>query len=98
MPVSTTRTGVALTPAGASLYDEARTLLAQADQVRARVAAAAGTATITIGTLADVLWNGTIGLATIAHAPARSSARSYESPRPSTARPEPPPSNAVTPG
>src|SRR5437867_9551262 len=45
-------TGVALTPAGASLYDEARTLLAQADQVRARVAAAAGTATITIGTLA----------------------------------------------
>jgi DNA-binding transcriptional LysR family regulator len=46
-------TGVALTPAGASLYDEARTLLAQADQARARVVAAAGTATITIGTLAD---------------------------------------------
>jgi DNA-binding transcriptional LysR family regulator len=45
--------GVALTPAGASLYDEARTLLAQADQARARVAAAAGAATITIGTLAD---------------------------------------------
>ncbi|WP_433272832.1 LysR family transcriptional regulator [Actinosynnema sp. CS-041913] len=45
--------GVALTPAGVSLYDEARTLLAQADQVRSRVAAAAGAATITIGTLAD---------------------------------------------
>lgn len=30
--------GVALTPAGESLYSEARTLLAQADQVRARVA------------------------------------------------------------
>jgi len=45
--------GVALTPAGASLYDEARTLLAQADQARVRVAAAAGTDTITVGTLAD---------------------------------------------
>ena len=45
--------GVSLTPAGASLYDEARTLLAQADHVRTRVAAAAGTATLTIGTLAD---------------------------------------------
>ena len=46
-------TGVALTPAGASLYDEARTLLAQADQARVRVAAVAGTDTITVGTLAD---------------------------------------------
>ncbi|HZX37146.1 MAG TPA: LysR substrate-binding domain-containing protein [Streptomyces sp.] len=46
-------TGVALTPAGALLYDEARTLLTQADQARARVAAAAGTATLTVGTLAD---------------------------------------------
>ncbi|HEV7978939.1 LysR family transcriptional regulator [Amycolatopsis sp.] len=45
--------GVALTPAGASLYDEARTLLAQADQVRAKVAGAAGAATMTIGTLAE---------------------------------------------
>lgn len=45
--------GVALTPAGATLYDEARTLLAQADQARVRVAAAAGTATITVGTLAE---------------------------------------------
>lgn len=46
-------TGVALTPAGACLYDEARTLLAQADKARARVLTAAGTATITIGTVAD---------------------------------------------
>ncbi|MGP3924634.1 LysR family transcriptional regulator [Streptomyces sp. 8N616] len=46
-------TGVTLTAAGAALYDEARTLLAQADQVRDRVAAAVGTATLTIGTLAD---------------------------------------------
>jgi DNA-binding transcriptional LysR family regulator len=45
--------GVALTSAGASLYDEARTLLAQADQVRTRVAAAVGAASITIGTLGD---------------------------------------------
>ncbi|MFJ6674206.1 LysR family transcriptional regulator [Actinosynnema sp. NPDC091369] len=45
--------GVSLTPAGTSLYDEARTLLAQAEQARVKVAAAAGTATITIGTLAD---------------------------------------------
>jgi DNA-binding transcriptional LysR family regulator len=46
-------TGVSLTAAGTTLYDEARTLLAQADQVRDRVAATAGTATITVGTLAD---------------------------------------------
>ncbi|MFI2346550.1 LysR substrate-binding domain-containing protein [Streptomyces sp. NPDC019443] len=46
-------TGVALTPAGALLHDEARTLLARADQARARVTAAAGTATLTVGTLAD---------------------------------------------
>jgi DNA-binding transcriptional LysR family regulator len=45
--------GVTLTAAGTVLYDEARTLLEQADQVRARVGAAAGTATITIGILAD---------------------------------------------
>jgi DNA-binding transcriptional LysR family regulator len=42
-------TGVVLTPAGALLHVEARTLLAQADQTRARVAAAA---TLTVGTLA----------------------------------------------
>jgi DNA-binding transcriptional LysR family regulator len=45
-------TGVTLTAAGTLLYHEARTLLEQADQARARVAAA-GSATITIGTLAD---------------------------------------------
>jgi DNA-binding transcriptional LysR family regulator len=44
--------GVTLTAAGTLLYDEARTLLEQANQVRARVAAA-GSATITVGTLAD---------------------------------------------
>ena len=45
--------GVALTAAGTALYDEARTLLAQAEHARARVAAAAGVASITIGTLGD---------------------------------------------
>src|SRR5690349_6177196 len=45
--------GVTLTPAGAALLDEARTLLVQADQVRVRVAAAAGAATITVGILGD---------------------------------------------
>ncbi|MCX4593602.1 LysR substrate-binding domain-containing protein [Streptomyces sp. NBC_01549] len=45
--------GVTLTPAGALLHDEARALLAQADRTRARVAAAAGPDTLTIGTLAD---------------------------------------------
>lgn len=44
--------GVTLTAAGAVLYDEARTLLEQADQARARVAAA-GISAITIGTIAD---------------------------------------------
>ena len=46
-------TGVALTPAGALLRDEARTLLAQAEQLRTRVADVAGAATLTVGTLAD---------------------------------------------
>ncbi|HEX3789121.1 MAG TPA: LysR family transcriptional regulator [Pseudonocardiaceae bacterium] len=46
--------GVALTPAGTTLYDEAKTLLARADQVRARVAAAAGADTVTVGTLAEL--------------------------------------------
>jgi len=45
--------GVTLTPAGTALYDEARTLLEHAEHARARVAAVAGTATFTIGTLAD---------------------------------------------
>lgn len=44
--------GVTLTPAGTALYDEARALLEHAEHARARVAAA-GTATFTIGTLAD---------------------------------------------
>jgi DNA-binding transcriptional LysR family regulator len=46
-------TGVRLTPAGTALYDEARALLEHAEHARARVTAAAGTATFTIGTLAD---------------------------------------------
>lgn len=45
--------GVTLTAAGTVLYEQARTLLEQAEQVRARVGAAAGTATITIGILAE---------------------------------------------
>ena len=45
--------GVTLSAAGAVLYDEARTLLEQAGHVRARVAATAGTATLTVGTLVD---------------------------------------------
>ncbi len=47
--------GVDLTPAGAALYDEARTLLAQADQARTRVIAVSGTDTITVGTLGDTV-------------------------------------------
>ncbi|WP_328429289.1 LysR substrate-binding domain-containing protein [Streptomyces sp. NBC_00443] len=45
--------GVALTPAGAVLLDEARALLDRADRVRERVATAAGAATLTIGFLGD---------------------------------------------
>ena len=45
--------GVALTPAGTVLYEEAGALLGQADRIRDRVTAAAGEATLTIGTLAD---------------------------------------------
>ena len=45
--------GVTLAPAGAVLLDEARALLDQADQVRVRVASAAGAATLTVGILAD---------------------------------------------
>jgi DNA-binding transcriptional LysR family regulator len=45
--------GVTLTPAGTALYDEARALLEHAEQAQARVTAAAGTASLTIGTLAD---------------------------------------------
>ncbi len=45
--------GVTLTAAGAVLYDEAKTLLDHAEQARTRVTTAAGSATLTIGTLAD---------------------------------------------
>jgi DNA-binding transcriptional LysR family regulator len=45
--------GVTLTAAGTALYDEARTLLAQADHARARVAAAVAPTSLTIGTLDD---------------------------------------------
>jgi DNA-binding transcriptional LysR family regulator len=45
--------GVALTPAGTVLYEEAGTLLGHADRIRGRVTAAAGTATLAVGTLAD---------------------------------------------
>ncbi|MFD4630631.1 LysR family transcriptional regulator [Streptomyces sp. NPDC058284] len=43
--------GVALTPVGAVLLDEARALLARADRARERVATAAGAASITVGIL-----------------------------------------------
>jgi DNA-binding transcriptional LysR family regulator len=45
--------GVSLTPAGAVLYEEACALLARADGIRARVAAAAGAPALTVGILAD---------------------------------------------
>ncbi|MDT0322257.1 LysR family transcriptional regulator [Streptomyces millisiae] len=45
--------GVALTPAGAVLLDEARALLDHADRARVRVAVAAGAATLTVGLLGD---------------------------------------------
>lgn len=45
--------GVTLTPAGKVLYDETGALLGRADRIRRRVAAAAGTAPLVVGTLAD---------------------------------------------
>ncbi|GAA2575336.1 LysR substrate-binding domain-containing protein [Streptomyces lienomycini] len=48
-----TSAGVTLTAAGAVLLDEARALLDRADRVRTRVAAAAGTASLTVGILGD---------------------------------------------
>jgi len=45
--------GVALTPVGAVLLEEARAVLDRADRARVRVAAAAGTATLTVGFLGD---------------------------------------------
>jgi DNA-binding transcriptional LysR family regulator len=47
--------GVSLTAAGTALYDEARTVLDQVEHARARVAAAAGASTLTIGSLAGVV-------------------------------------------
>ena len=55
--------GVTLRPAGTTLYDEARALLEHAEHARARVAATAGTATFTIGTLADSAEEADTGLA-----------------------------------
>ncbi|MFE2184787.1 LysR family transcriptional regulator [Streptomyces sp. NPDC059455] len=46
-------TGVTLTPVGAMLLDEARALLDHTERVRVRVAAAAGTASLTVGILGD---------------------------------------------
>ncbi|MFE2586548.1 LysR family transcriptional regulator [Streptomyces sp. NPDC059378] len=46
-------TGVTLTAVGSVLLDEARALLDHADRVRARVSAAAGVATLTVGILGD---------------------------------------------
>ena len=57
-------TGVSLTPAGAVLLDEAHELLARTDRARARVVAAAGTATITVGILDDGTDRGATRLAT----------------------------------
>ncbi|MFJ7213311.1 LysR family transcriptional regulator [Amycolatopsis sp. NPDC098790] len=45
--------GVTLTPAGTALHAEADALLEQADRIRGRVTAAAGAASLTVGTLAD---------------------------------------------
>ncbi|MEV8229128.1 LysR family transcriptional regulator [Streptomyces sp. NPDC079167] len=45
--------GVALTPVGALLLDEARALLDHADRVRLRVTSAAGGSTVTVGILGD---------------------------------------------
>ncbi|MFI1443576.1 LysR family transcriptional regulator [Streptomyces fructofermentans] len=55
--------GVTLTPVGAVLLDEARSLLDRADRLRVRVGAAAGVATITVGILGDSTDRGTTRLA-----------------------------------
>jgi DNA-binding transcriptional LysR family regulator len=55
--------GVTLTPVGEVLLDEARALLDLADRLRVRVAAAAGTATITVGILGDSTDPGVVRLA-----------------------------------
>ncbi len=48
-----TPSGVELTEAGRTLYDDARSLLEHADRVDARVRSTAGHATLTVGSLAD---------------------------------------------
>ncbi|MEU5532343.1 LysR substrate-binding domain-containing protein [Streptomyces sp. NPDC020362] len=55
--------GVTLTPAGATLLNEARSLLDRADRVRVRVAAAGGAATLTVGMLGDSTDRGATRLA-----------------------------------
>lgn len=55
--------GVTLTPAGAILLDEARTLLERADRVRTRVAAAGGVSMLTVGLLGESSDPGAIRLA-----------------------------------
>lgn len=55
--------GVTLTRVGATLLDEARALLGQADRLQERVAASAGAATITVGILGDSTDPGVIRLA-----------------------------------
>ncbi|MEU6123703.1 LysR substrate-binding domain-containing protein [Streptomyces sp. NPDC047123] len=57
--------GVALTPVGSVLLDEARSLLDRADRMRVRVAAAAGTATLTVGILGDTADPGAARLADV---------------------------------
>ncbi|MBI0293065.1 LysR family transcriptional regulator [Streptomyces sp. PRKS01-29] len=59
--------GVTLTPVGAVLLDEARALLDHADRVRVRVAAAAGTASLTVGILGDGADPGAVRLAGAYH-------------------------------
>ncbi|GLY87777.1 LysR family transcriptional regulator [Actinoallomurus iriomotensis] len=59
--------GVALTPVGTVLLDEARAPLDQADRLRVRVAAAAGAATITVGILGDGTDPGATRLAVAYH-------------------------------
>ncbi|MFW5420235.1 LysR family transcriptional regulator [Nocardiopsis sp. CNT-189] len=55
--------GVALTPAGSVLLDEARALLDRAEQARVRAASAAGAATVTVGVLGDGTDPGAVRLA-----------------------------------
>ncbi|MEY9877610.1 DNA-binding transcriptional LysR family regulator [Streptacidiphilus sp. MAP12-33] len=56
--------GVALTPAGTVLLEEARAVLDRIERARLRVAAAAGTATLTLGMLTDSADPGATRLAT----------------------------------